>query len=146
MALEPFPITIDGRKFFTFPHDEDRVEYLVENPMIDPKDVAILMVSIFRHKGFMDMVEVIEIDDAEDDFNTHVILGRMALVDWLVGFSMDNQRHEDLKATEDVAGKFGERFGWWPTVTIDDEPAEFQENVYIRWSLRDLGDTVPEDF
>jgi hypothetical protein len=144
MALESFDITIDGRKFYTLPHDEDRVEYLVENPNRDPKDVAILMVSIFRNKGFMDMVELVEIDDAEDDFHTHVILGRLALVDWIVGFSLDKDRQRELKATERVAGVFGERFGWNPTVTVDDDPAEHQEELYFRWSVSKLDKGIPE--
>ena len=144
--LEPFPITIDGRNFLTFPHDEDRDAHLIEHPELDPRDVAILMVSIFRNKGYMDMVEVVEIDEAEDDFKTHVILGRMALVDWLVGFTLDQNRQEELLKTEEVAGRFGERFGWWPTVTIDDEPAEYQEEVYFKWSLRDLDNGVPKEF
>lgn len=148
MDLDPFPITIDGRKFLTFPHDEDREEHLISHPELDPKDVAILMVSIFRNKGFMDMVEVVEIDDEHDDFTTHVILGRMALVDWLVGFSLDENRQEELKHTNDVAGQFGERFGWRPTTTINDNPAEYQESIYMRWSLRDLEatDGVPREF
>jgi hypothetical protein len=148
MEIDPFLITIDGRKFVTFPHDEDRAEYLVEHPEIDPRDVAILMVSIFRQKGYMDMVEVVEIDEVADDFHTHVILGRTALVDWLVGFSLDEERQEELRHTESVAGKFGEKFGWYATVTLEDEPAEYQEAVYMKWSLRDLESTfgVPEDF
>lgn len=83
-TMTPFEIKIDGRGFYTLPHDEDREEYLEENPEVDPRDVAIVMVSIFRNKGYMDMVEVVEVDEVEDDYYTHVILGRMALVDWLV--------------------------------------------------------------
>lgn len=146
--IDPFEITIDGRKFLTFPHDEDRAEHLAEHPELDPKDVAIIMVSIFRNKGYMDMVEVVEIDDVEDEYQTHVILGRMALVDWLVGFSLDEQRAEELKHTQEVAGQFNDRFGWYPTVTVEDEPAEYQENIYFRWSLQDLEatDGVPREF
>ena len=146
--MTPFEIKIDGREFYTFPHDEDRDEYLVENPELDPRDVAIVMVSIFRNKGYMDMVEVVEIDEVEDDYYTHVILGRMALVDWLVGFSLDEQRNKELEHTHEVAGVFSERFGWSPTVTIDDEPAEYQESAYFKWILKDLdsAEGVPDDF
>jgi len=146
--LDPFQLNIDGRRFLTLPHDEDREEYLVEHPEVDPKDVAILMVSIFRNKGYMDMVEIVEIDEAEDDFNVHVVLGRTALVDWLSGFSLDEERQEELNRTESVAGKFGDKYGWWPTLTVEDEPAEYQESVYMKWSLMDLEatDGVPREF
>lgn len=146
--IDPFPITIDGRKFLTLPHDEDRAEYLVDHPEIDPRDVAILMVTIFRNKGFMDMVEVVEIDEVEDDYHTHIILGRLALVDWLVGFTLDESRQDELKRTHEVAGLFNERFGFYPSVTIEDEPAEFHEAIYFKWSLRDLEatDGVPREF
>lgn len=146
--MDPFQIRIDERRFLTLPHDEDRAEYLTEHPEVDPRDVAIIMVTMFRNKGYMDFVEVVEIDDVEDDYSTHICLGKLTLVSWLAGFTLDEKREKELEETERIAGKFGERFGWYPTLTIEDEPAEYVEDVYMRWSLRDLENSigVPEDF
>jgi hypothetical protein len=141
MEIDPLQVSVGERKFLAFPHDEDRAEYLVEHPEVDPRDVAIIMVTIFRNKGYMDMLEIVEIDEAEDDFSTHIVLGRLAMVDYAVGFSLDEKRQEELDETHKLCYRFGEKFGWWPSVTIEDEPSEFQEAIYMRWSLHDLEET-----
>ena len=146
--MKPYTVNLGEEKLLVFPHDEDREDFLKERPEVDPRSVGIIMLTMFREKGYMDYVEVVEIDEANDEFHTHYSFNKTDWVDWLVGFSLDKERQKELKKTEVILGEFAVKYGWSATLTVEDTPSEWQEEAYILATTKDLRNakTIPEDW
>lgn len=146
MDIKPYAVQLGERTIQTFPHDEDREEYLIEHPEIDPRDVGVIMLNIFQRQGWLDYVAVTEINDAEDEYYTHNSFEKTDWVDWLAGFALEKDRRERLKEVEKILGVFAVKYGWNATITVEDEPTEWDLELYEAYFKKQLNKATAEDF
>lgn len=105
-------------------------------------------IALFRLEPEKDYLDYWEQSDENVDSVEHwwVFKHREMLI-WMGGICIQAGDEEILQAWEEANGPFTDLSGGWrPRTYVEDEATPAENEMFIQSNLKDLGDTVPEEF
>ena len=126
MENEPFTITVDGAEIELTPDNHG--------------------IAMFRDKSEMDYLDVTEEVGADEETCHHLIFRHRWMILWMGRVAVLEDDMSLIHGLEEQNGTFRDRTGFNSKVMVEDHPSEFEEEMYVKASLHDLGDTLPEDW
>lgn len=127
-------------------------KYKESYPMVDPKMLGKLAISLFR--GTVEQPNAPDNDylgigqlDEEGKEVWHIFFDRHVEISYLSGQAYTPERLNELKKMlrSNNMQSFHEKFGWSPQVVVEDLPSEEEQEAYIQYLLH-RGGTLEEDF
>lgn len=97
-------------------------------------------VSMFRHAPDNDYLDYWEFDDEADppaERHWWVFNHREFLI-WMGGVALSSEDHKMLRLANRTHGKFPEKTGWRPTVSVNDSPETWEEELFVRYVTGDI--------
>lgn len=149
MREQPYPIKVNGERFLVFGYNEHREEYLAEHPRVNPKDIGIIAVAKFHPPyDFVDYMSVAHnIDDVTGECDFINSYNNLGWIDYVSGFALTPERIEALGDAIVKLGVFTVKYGWGPTVIVENQPDEEVIDNFIKADTKDLNDNdyMPEE-
>lgn len=95
-----------------------------------------LGIAMFRNKPDYDYLDFHQFEEGSDSESHILVFGQRELLLWMGGVALTERDQREIRLAERKLGSFAlQSGGWRPPVFIEDEPAPFEIDMYVKSQL-----------